>query len=98
VATPSSLLAELTIVSLDPAMPITEETLATARTIAQQAALAIDNARLYQQQKQIAEALRQSRLPRELPAVPGLEVGSVYESAAQVDVGGDVYDFLELAD
>ena len=28
----------------------------------------------------------------------GLEVGTVYESAAQVDVGGDVYDFLELAD
>ena len=26
----------------------------------------------------------------------GLEVGSVYESAARVDVGGDVYDFLEL--
>jgi sigma-B regulation protein RsbU (phosphoserine phosphatase) len=30
--------------------------------------------------------------------VPGIEVGRVYESAAQVDVGGDVYDFLELGD
>jgi serine phosphatase RsbU (regulator of sigma subunit) len=98
IATTSTLLAELTIVSLDPAVPITDETLATARTIAQQAALAIDNARLYQQQKQFAETMQQSLLPRELPAVPGLEVGSVYESAAQVDVGGDVYDFLELAD
>ena len=28
----------------------------------------------------------------------GLEVGAVYESAAQVDVGGDVYDFMELPD
>jgi serine phosphatase RsbU (regulator of sigma subunit) len=98
IAATSDLLAELTIVSLDPAAPITEERLATARTIAQQAALAIDNARLYQQQKQFAETMQQSLLPRERPAVAGLEVGRVYESAAQVDVGGDVYDFLELAD
>jgi serine phosphatase RsbU (regulator of sigma subunit) len=98
IATAAELLAELTIVSLDPAEPITEDTLATARTIAQQAALAIDNARLYQQQKQFAETMQQSLLPRESPAVAGLDVGRVYESAAQVDVGGDVYDFLELAD
>src|SRR6185437_5561689 len=86
------------IISLDPAEPITEDTLATARTIAQQAALAIDNARLYQQQKQFAETMQQSLLPRERPALPGLEVGTVYESAAQVDVGGDVFDFMELPD
>ncbi|HET7137211.1 MAG TPA: GAF domain-containing SpoIIE family protein phosphatase [Gaiellaceae bacterium] len=97
-ASPTELLAELTIVSLDPAEPITEETLATARTIAQQAALAVDNARLYQQQKAFAETMQRSLLPRERPSVPGLEVGRVYESAAQVDVGGDVYDFLELGD
>ena len=28
----------------------------------------------------------------------GLEVGEVYESSARVDVGGDVYDFVELDD
>jgi serine phosphatase RsbU (regulator of sigma subunit) len=98
IATPTELLAQLTILSLDPAAPIDAETLATARTIAQQAALAIDNARLYQQQKQFAETMQQSLLPRDRPSVPGLSVGTVYESAAQVDVGGDVYDFLELAD
>ncbi len=98
VATASELLAQLTIVSLDPAAPITRETLATARTISQQAALAIDNARLYQQQKQFAETMQRSLLPRERPSLAGLEVGAVYESAAQVDVGGDVFDFLELPD
>jgi serine phosphatase RsbU (regulator of sigma subunit) len=92
------LLAELTILSLDPAEPIDADTLATARTIAQQAALAIDNARLYQQQKRFAETMQQSLLPREQPDVAGLEVGTVYESAAQVDVGGDVFDFMELPD
>jgi len=98
IATQTELLAQLTILSLDPAAPIDAETLATAATISQQAALAIDNARLYQQQKQFAETMQQSLLPSDLPAVPGLEVGAVYESAAQVDVGGDVFDFLELAD
>jgi len=98
IATASELLAELTIVSLDPADPIDRETIAAAGTIAQQAALAIDNARLYQQQKAFAETMQQSLLPRERPDVPGIEVGAVYESAAQVDVGGDVFDFLELAD
>jgi serine phosphatase RsbU (regulator of sigma subunit) len=98
IATPTELLAQLTILSLDPASPIDHETLATARTISQQAALAIDNARLYQQQKEFAETMQQSLLPRERPHVRGLEVGTVYESAAQVDVGGDVYDFAELPD
>jgi serine phosphatase RsbU (regulator of sigma subunit) len=98
IATASDLLAQLTILSLDPEAPISQETLATARTIAQQAALAIDNARLYQQQKRFAETMQQSLLPRERPSIPGLEVGAVYESAAQVDVGGDVFDFLELPD
>jgi serine phosphatase RsbU (regulator of sigma subunit) len=95
---PTELLAELTIVSLDPAEPITRETLETARAIAQQASLAVDNARLYQQQKAFAETMQRSLLPSEHPSVPGIEVGRVYESAAKVDVGGDVYDFLELAD
>jgi len=98
IASPTELLAQLTILSLDPASPIDDETLATARTISQQAALAIDNARLYQQQKEFAETMQQSLLPRERPNVAGLDVGTVYQSAAQVDVGGDVYDFLQLPD
>ncbi len=96
--TASGLLAELTLVSLDPAAPISADTLATARSIAQQAALAIDNARLYQLQKQFAETMQQSLLPRERLSVEGLEIGRVYEPAAELEVGGDVYDFLELPD
>jgi serine phosphatase RsbU (regulator of sigma subunit) len=98
IATANELVAQLTILSLDPAAPISQETLETARSIAQQAALAIDNARLYQQQKQFAETMQQSLLPREHPSLPGIEIGAVYESAAKVDVGGDVFDFMELRD
>jgi serine phosphatase RsbU (regulator of sigma subunit) len=98
IASVGELLAQLTILCLDPARPIDADTLAAAATIAQQAALAVDNARLYQQQKQFAETMQQSLLPRERPDVGGIDVGAVYESAAQVDVGGDVFDFLELPD
>jgi serine phosphatase RsbU (regulator of sigma subunit) len=97
-ATPGEILGTLTLLSLDPAKPIDRDTLDTAMTVSGQAALAIDNARLYQQQKDFSEMMQHSLLPRELPAVPGLEVGHVYESSARVDVGGDVYDFLTLDD
>ncbi len=72
--------------------------LQTALSIAAQAALAIDNGRLYQQQKEFADTMQRSLLPRSHPQLSGLEIGEVYESSARVDVGGDVYDFVELGD
>ncbi len=98
VATPVEVVATLTIVSFDPGRPIVDETVATVLSLAAQAALAIDNGRLYQQQKEFSDTMQRSLLPRTHPVLPGLEIGEVYESSARVDVGGDVYDFLELAD
>jgi serine phosphatase RsbU (regulator of sigma subunit) len=95
-ATPGEVLGTLTLLSLDPTRPLEKDTVDAAMAVTAQAALAIDNARLYQQQKDFSETMQRSLLPRELPAVPGLEVGHVYESSARVDVGGDVYDFLSL--
>lgn len=98
IATPAEVLATLLILSLDPGRPVDGAVVDTALSIAAQAALAIDNARLYSQQKAFADAMQRSLLPRETPTVPGLEVGEVYESSARLDVGGDVYDFLTLGD
>jgi serine phosphatase RsbU (regulator of sigma subunit) len=98
IATTSELLATLTIVSLHPGRPVAGEIVETALSIAGQAALAIDNARLYGQQKAFADTMQRSLLPTTAPVLPGLEVGDVYESAARVEVGGDVYDYVTLAD
>jgi serine phosphatase RsbU (regulator of sigma subunit) len=98
VATPAEVLATLMILSLDPARPLDDATVDTALAIAGQAALAIDNARLYQQQKDFADTMQRSLLPRVAPDLEGLELGAVYESSARMDVGGDVYDYLRLAD
>jgi serine phosphatase RsbU (regulator of sigma subunit) len=91
-------MAALTILSFRPGRPLGADTIDAAATIAGQAALALDNARLYQQQKEFAETMQRSLLPQAQPAIEGLEVGEVYQSSARVDVGGDVYDYLELAD
>ena len=91
-------IATLTLLVLDPARPVDGETVETARSLASQAALAIDNARLYQQQAGFADAMQRSLLPSAPPVLPGIEVGSVYESSAQLDVGGDVFDFTTLPD
>jgi serine phosphatase RsbU (regulator of sigma subunit) len=98
VGTPAEVIASLSIFSFRPGSPITAATIDAALAIAGQAALAIDNARLYQQQKEFADTMQRSLLPRAQPDVAGLEVGSVYESSAHVDVGGDVYDFMTLDD
>ena len=42
---------------------------------AARAALAIDNARLYGQQKAFADTMQRSLLPRAAPELPGLELG-----------------------
>jgi len=96
IATASELLATLTVVSLDPDRRIGAEAVETALVLARQAALAINNARLYQQQKEFADTMQRSLLPQSLPDVAQLDLGAVYESSARVDVGGDVYDFLAL--
>jgi serine phosphatase RsbU (regulator of sigma subunit) len=98
VATQREAHGTLTVLSLDPARPIGDETVETALSLVGQAALALENARLYEQQRKFADAMQRSLLPRERPNVPGLEVGDVYESSARMDVGGDVYDYLQLDD
>ncbi len=97
-ATQAEMLGTLTLLSLDADRPIAGQTIEAATSIAGQAALALDNARLYQQQKDFADSMQRSLLPRTRPQLEELEIGDVYDSSARMDVGGDVYDFLELTD
>ena len=63
------------------------------------AALAVDNARLYQQQLHAARALQRSLLPPTAPEIPGVEVASRYRAVGEgAEVGGDFYDVFETSD
>ncbi|CAB4933993.1 unannotated protein [freshwater metagenome] len=75
-----------------------EDDLTMAADLARRAALTVDNARLYQREHDVAEALQRSLLPQ-LPEVEGLDVAARYlpgSTAAQV--GGDWYDLFPLPD
>jgi serine phosphatase RsbU (regulator of sigma subunit) len=98
VSTSTDVLGTLTLVSLDPGRPLGEGDVELALSVVGQAALALENARLYQQQKRFADTMQRSLLPRVYPTIKGIELGDVYESSARLDVGGDVYDFLRLDD
>jgi serine phosphatase RsbU (regulator of sigma subunit) len=97
-ATPAEVIASVTLLSFDPDRPITAETTEAATEIGAQAALAIDNARLYQQQMHFADTMLRSILPRVRPPVAGLDIGEVYVPSARVEVGGDLYDYIALPD
>ncbi|MDX6198805.1 MAG: hypothetical protein QOJ79_1956 [Actinomycetota bacterium] len=65
--------------------------------LARRAALAVDNARLYEERASIARALQASLLPPTLPKPPGLEFGGRYAAAGEGnEVGGDFYDVFSI--
>jgi serine phosphatase RsbU (regulator of sigma subunit) len=65
--------------------------------IAAQTSVAMDNARLFRQQRETAVELQRHLLPRLLTVPAGMEIGHRYlPGAAGVEVGGDWYDVLVL--
>jgi PAS domain S-box-containing protein len=75
-----------------------ESDLELAADIGRRAGLAVDNARLYSKEHEVAVALQRSMLPA-LPDVPGLEMSAHYFAGSErADVGGDWYDVLPLPD
>ena len=67
--------------------------------LARRAALAVDNARLYEERTAIAQALQASLLPSTLPVAIGVEFGARYAAAGEGnEVGGDFYDVFGMAD
>lgn len=66
--------------------------------IARRAGLALDNARLYQRQRKVAETMQNHLLPQ-MPRVPGLQMTVRYLPAPDASqVGGDWYDAFRLSD
>lgn len=82
----------------DGGRPYDEDDLSTAADLARRAALAVDNARLYQREHDVAEQLQCSLLPV-LPQVPGLDRAARYlPGSTAAHVGGDWYDLFPLPD
>jgi serine phosphatase RsbU (regulator of sigma subunit) len=77
--------------------PPPRESLGLAEDLTRRAALALDNARLYERQQATSQALQHSLLPPELPVIPGVELAAEYEAAGEAnEVGGDFYDVFPV--
>jgi serine phosphatase RsbU (regulator of sigma subunit) len=74
-----------------------EDELLLAEELSRRAALALENARLYALQRDIAHTLQQSLLPARLPEIPGLEIAARYLPGGEGhEVGGDFYDLFRI--
>ncbi|WP_199811725.1 SpoIIE family protein phosphatase [Streptomyces sp. NRRL S-340] len=91
-------LGALTLGRADTVGDFTTADLPLIEDIARRAAVALDNARLYQRQRKVAETMQNHLLPQ-LPHVPGLEMLARYLPAPDASqVGGDWYDVFRLSD
>jgi PAS domain S-box-containing protein len=85
------------VTSAAPPRRFTADDLSILRLAADRVALAIDHARLYEREHNIAVTLQRSLLPEHMPQIPGLEVAWRYRPAAdEAEVGGDWYDVLPV--
>ena len=72
-----------------------DEELALAGEVATRVGLALDNARLYAEQREVAVTLQRSLLPAHLPELEGIRLGRRYlPGTSGTEVGGDLYDAL----
>ncbi|HWX52582.1 MAG TPA: SpoIIE family protein phosphatase, partial [Solirubrobacteraceae bacterium] len=87
----------LTLVSAESGRTFDQGDVEFAGQIAERAALAVENARLYTARTQVARTLQDSLLPEAIPDLPGWEIATLYRPAGhESEVGGDFYDFWEI--
>ncbi|MDT0342611.1 SpoIIE family protein phosphatase [Streptomyces litchfieldiae] len=97
-STPRQVLGALTVARTDPDRPFRPDELPLIRDIGRRAGLAIDNARLFERQRDIAATMQRNLLPS-LPDIAPLELAARYQPAPRgSQVGGDWYDALVLPD
>lgn len=67
--------------------------------LADRAALALDNARLYEERDRVAARLQRGLRPPQAVEVPGLEISVIFEAAGEgIEIGGDLYDVIVCED
>lgn len=92
-------LGALTLVNADSGRALERFDIELVEQLAAQAAVAVENARIYSERARIAHTLQQSLLPDVLPEIPGFELASLYAPAFEsTEVGGDFYDAWQVGD
>jgi serine phosphatase RsbU (regulator of sigma subunit) len=85
------------VLAYDRPHPFAPEERAVLTSVAGLVAQAVERARLYDAQYQLAHSLQAALLPHALPPVPGLDLAARYLPTTHgVDIGGDFYDLIRL--
>ena len=74
----------------------TSDDLAFGEDLARRAAVAIDNAQLHTELREMAVRLQRAVLPAALPDLDGWELAAHYSPAGHLEAGGDFYDVIPL--
>jgi GAF domain-containing protein len=72
--------------------------LAVAEDLGRRAGVAIDNALLYSQTRDVALQLQRAVLPDRLDDIAGWQIATYYRPGGHADVGGDFYDAIPIED
>ncbi|MDX3853423.1 SpoIIE family protein phosphatase [Streptomyces sp. AK02-01A] len=87
------------VLGYDQPHPFSPDERAGLTSLAGVIAQALERARLFDTENQIARGLQAALLPHDLPRIPGLEVAAHYLPATRgMDIGGDFYDLIRLDD
>ncbi|MEX2395298.1 MAG: SpoIIE family protein phosphatase, partial [Actinomycetota bacterium] len=90
-------LGAITLIGAESGRRYTERDVRRAEELANRAAYAIDNARLYEETRDVAQTLQKSFLPPDLPDVPGVDISARYFAAGEGElIGGDFYDAFRI--
>jgi PAS domain S-box-containing protein len=81
-----------------PDSPFDDEDVQLLMSVADRAAVTLENSRLYQHEHEVSQVLQRGLMPRFLPKVEGLELAARYQPLTRMGhVGGDFYDVIPLS-
>lgn len=97
--TRGKVIGTLWVCMLKPGRVFSDYDMTLLESISGQAAVAIDNIRLFEEERYISDTLQRGFLPERLPELKHTDIGTFYASATiAAVVGGDFYDLIRISD
>jgi PAS domain S-box-containing protein len=94
----SQVIGALSLARTAPDLPFDDGDVEILVSVADRAAVTLENARLYQHEHEVSQILQRGLMPRFLPDVDGLVLAARYRPLTRIGhVGGDFYDVIPLS-
>jgi PAS domain S-box-containing protein len=94
----SQVIGALSLARTAPELPFDDSDVEILVSVADRAAVTLENSRLYQHEHEVSEVLQRGLMPRFLPEVDGLLLAVRYRPLTRIGhVGGDFYDVIPLS-